>query len=52
MSQNTEEFVTVKKTLYASCRCIIKMWMSNDSDAIVYQLRLSGKKRRAKLILV
>jgi len=52
MSQNTEALVTIKKTSYASCRCIIKMWMSSDSDATVYQLRLSGKKKMAKLILV
>ncbi len=53
MCQQTDTFATVKKGAIGSCRCILKIWSNNDSDATVYQIRKFGRNnQRIKLILV
>ena len=52
MCQHTDNFVTVKKRSVGSCRCLLKLWGSDETDSVVYQLRRYGRGKEAKLILV
>jgi hypothetical protein len=53
ISQNTELFATARKRSYGSCKCIIKMWLSDENECTVYQIKLvNSEKMKAKIIMV